>query len=213
MTLTEAKTRAKQLNAQLDVKRKEEKLIKIQHKSQNFQKRFDSVLPDEFVAEFEKRFIRKRDSEVENGKRRTSRAMQVWKAAQKMIVSIEVEPTDWYFSTYENYDYFHSKKYSLRYIQSIIKIANLSGFYFCKVTGRAFLAIPTPKGYERARLIDAYYSKTEFCRKPSLPLEPENLYSSKEKIKIKQFNWLYLSVWFGLRPQEVDNLKEDRFFC
>jgi len=212
MTLGEAKTRAKQLNAQLDVKRQEEKLIKIQLKNQNFQKRFDSVLPEEFVAEFEKRFIRKRDSEVDSGKRRTSRAMQVWKAAQKMIVSIKVEPTDWYFSTYEIYDYFHSKKYSIRYIQSVIKIANLWGFYFCKVTGRAFLAIPTPKGYERARLIDAYYSKTEYCRRPSLPLEPKNLYTSKDKIKSEQFNWLYLSVWFGLRPQEVDNLKKDELW-
>ena len=106
MTLGEAKTRAKQLNAQLDVKRQEEKLIKIQHKNQKFQKRFDSVLPEEFVADFEKRFIRKRDSEVDSGKRRTSRAMQVWRAAQKMIVSVAVEPTDWYFSTYEIYDYF-----------------------------------------------------------------------------------------------------------
>ena len=106
MTLGEAKTRAKQLNAQLDVKRQEEKLIKIQHKNQKFQKRFDSALPEEFVADFEKRFIRKRDSEVDSGKRRTSRAMQVWRAAQKMIVSVAVEPTDWYFSTYEIYDYF-----------------------------------------------------------------------------------------------------------
>lgn len=27
------------------------------------------------------------------------------------------------------------------------------------------------------------------------------------KIKNEQFNWLYLSVWLGLRPQEIDNLK------
>ncbi|TNF28846.1 MAG: site-specific integrase [Deltaproteobacteria bacterium] len=208
MSVEEAKVRARQLNSQLDLKRQEERIIEIEKKNEKFQKRFDSYLPEEFVAEFEKRFIRKRDSEVDKGKRRTSRAMHIWKAAQKMIVSINVEPSDWYYSIYDIYDYFHSKKYSIRYIQSIIKIANLWGFYFCKKTGRPFLQIPTPKGYERMRLIDAYYSKEQYCRKPSEPLEPDNLYTAKGQIKNEQFNWLYLTVWFGLRPQEVDNLKK-----
>ena len=110
MSLDEAKARASQLNSQLEIKRQEERLIKITEESKNFQRRFDSVLPDEFVGEFEKRFMRKRDSEVDRGKRRTSRAMIIWKAAQKMIVSIGIEPTDWFYSTYEIYDYFYSKK-------------------------------------------------------------------------------------------------------
>lgn len=207
MSLVEAKARAKQLNSQQEVKRQEERLIKIENENKIFQKRFDSVLPDEFVGEFEKRFMRKRDSEVDRGKRRTSRAMIVWKAAQKMIVSIGIEPSDWFYSSYEIYDYFYSKKYSIRYIQSILKIANLWGYFFCKKTGRAFLSVPSPKGYERMRLIDAYYNKAEKLRTASGPLIPENLYTAKGQIKDEQFNWLYLTVWLGLRPQEVDNLK------
>ncbi len=207
MSIDEAKVRARQLNSQLEIKRQEERLIKIAEENKNFQKRFYSVLPDEFVSEFEKRFMRKRDSEVDRGNRRTSRAMHIWKAAQKMIVSIGIEPTDWFYSTYEIYDYFYSKKFSVRYIQSILKIANLWGYFFCKKTGRAFLPIPAPKGYERARLIDGYYSKSYKLRVVSGPLAPENLYTAKGNIKDEQFNWLYLSVWFGLRPQEVDNLK------
>lgn len=207
MTLEEAKVRARQLNSQLEIKRQEEQLLKIEEKNQIFRTRFDSMLPIEFVSEFEKRFMRKRDSEVDRGKRRTSRAMHVWKAAQKMIVAVGIEPTDWFYSTYEIYDYFYSKKFSLKYIQSILKIANLWGYFFCKKTGRAFLPVATPKGYERARLIEAYFNKTEKGRVGSLPLSPENLYTSKGKILNEQFNWLYLSVWMGLRPQEVDNLK------
>ena len=57
------------------------------------------------------------------------------------------------------------------------------------------------------RLIDAYYNKSEKLRTASAPLTPEDLYTSKGKIKDEQFNWLYLTVWLGLRPQEVDNLK------
>lgn len=139
MTLEEAKVRARQLNSHLEIKRQDEQLLKIEEKNLIFRTRFDSMLPIEFVSEFEKRFMRKRDSEVDRGKRRRSRAMHVWKAAQKMIVAVGIEPTDWFYSTYEIYDYFYTKKYSLKYIQSILKIANLWGYFFCKKTGRAFL--------------------------------------------------------------------------
>lgn len=141
MTIDEAKVRVRQLNSQLDIKKQEERLLKSEVASRNFQKRFDSVLPEEFVNEFENRFMRKRDSEVDRGRRRTSRAMLVWKAAQKMIVAIGIEPTDWFYSSYEIYDYFNSKKYSIRYIQTILKIANLWGYFISKKTGRAFLPI------------------------------------------------------------------------
>lgn len=65
----------------------------------------------------------------------------------------------------------------------------------------------SPKGYERGRLIESYYNRTKKLRLASAPLTPENLYTSKGKILNEQFNWLYLSVCLGLRPQEVDNLK------
>ena len=169
-------------------------------------------MPEEFVNEFEKRFMRNHDSEVDRGRRRTSRALLVWKAAQKMIVAIGIEPTDWFYSSYEIYDYFNSKKYSIRYIKTILKIANLWGYFISKKTGRAFLPISSPKGYERARLIDTYYNKTEKVRVASAPLAPEVLYLSKGKIRNEQFNWLYLSIWFGLRPQEVDNFKNNELW-
>lgn len=34
----------------------------------------------------------------------------------------------------------------------------------------------------------------------------------KGKMLNEQFNWLYLSVWLGLRPQEVDNLKNNELW-
>lgn len=209
MTLEEAKSRANQLNTQLHVRRQEERIKELEDKNRAFQKRFDSVFPDEFLVEFERRFIKVRDNDVDSGRRRTSRARVVWKAAQKMIVAIGLDPSDWFYSLYDIYDYFYSVGYSIRYASSVLKFANLWGFYFCKKTGRAFLPIPFPRGYERSRLIEAYYEKSNTKRKPSKPLEPQNLYSAKGRMKEEQFNWLYLTVWFGLRPKEVDNCKDD----
>lgn len=73
MNLAEAKGRARQLNAQNQLKRQEEQLLKINEQQKQFQLRHDSVLPSEFVSEFEKVFIRKSDSQTELGLRKTSR--------------------------------------------------------------------------------------------------------------------------------------------
>jgi hypothetical protein len=70
MTLAEARVRAKQLNAQGQLKRQEVQLKKIEEDQANIQRRYDAILPSEFVAEFELRFIRKRDSQTEQGLRK-----------------------------------------------------------------------------------------------------------------------------------------------
>ena len=87
-------------------------------------------------------------------------------------------------------------------------MANLWGFFISRKLARPFLPIPRPNGYERQRLIDAYYSKEKNSRRPSQPLTPDLLQQALPRINNLNFNWLYLSVWLGLRPQEVDNLHQ-----
>ncbi len=40
-------------------------------------------------------------------------------------------------------------------------------------------------------------------------MTPEKLHRAKEKLNEAQYNWLYLSVWLGLRPNEIDQLIKD----
>lgn len=68
-----------------------------------------------------------------------------------------------------------------------------------------------PRGCERARLIEAYFEKCGNRLKQSDPIAPEQLFLSKSKLKAEYYNWLHLSVWLGLRPQEVDQLKEEKY--
>jgi hypothetical protein len=70
LTIEEAKARAKQLNTQSQLKRQEEQIQKIAEKSKATQKRYDAVLPYEFVTDFESRFIRKRDRQTAQGLRK-----------------------------------------------------------------------------------------------------------------------------------------------
>lgn len=212
MSIKEARVRARQLNSRLEIKRQEERFLKNSKQERMLQIKFSSVLPSEFVEEFEQRFIRKRDSEVDSGRRRSSRARTIWKAAQRLIVEINKDPSDWYYTFYEVYDYFFTNQYSIGYTQSILKIANLWGYFYCKKLGRAFLPIPLPRGYERMRIIEEHARSTRNNRRASDSINPSELYKAKFKLKTNQFNWLYLSVWLGLRPKEIDSLKNEKYW-
>lgn len=209
MTVEEAKVRARQLNAQRCLKEQEKRIQLRKLEDAQSARRFDSVLPMEFVAEFEQRFIRIRDSETIKGLRRKSRAYVIWKAAQRVIYELQIDPSDWLYSSHEIYDYFHRRKLSLRYSFAILKFVNLWGFFISKKLARPFHPIPVPRGYERQRLLDAFYEKDRTkCSVPSKEINPEQLAEVHGKLNQPNFNWIFLTVWLGLRPQEVDNLQD-----
>ncbi|MCB0404739.1 MAG: hypothetical protein KDD51_08115 [Bdellovibrionales bacterium] len=209
MTLEEARARARQINAQLHLRRQEEQIRKIEEEQAEFQLRYDSILPTEFVAEFELRFIRKRDSQTMQGLRKNTRSYTVWRASQKMIVAVGIEPSEWFCHTHRIYDYFHSEQMSLRYLNSVLRYANLWGFFICRKLGRPFLPVPMPKGYERQRLLDANYSKQKGVSRASKHITPKTLEkAAKLGLNRRNLNWLHLSVWFGLRPKVIDQLRQ-----
>ncbi len=165
-------------------------------------------LPLEFVAEFEARFVRARDSEPISFRRRKARAQNIWRAAQRAISAVAAEPGEWFYHTYEIYDYFFRTNLSVKYVNIIIKIMNLWGFFISRKLAQPFLPLPQPRGYERARLIENYYHKKGRFRGASLPIKPEMLRKLKRHLLLENYNWIFLSVWFGLRPQEIDNLHD-----
>ncbi len=208
MTIEEARTRAKQINAQDFLKGQEERIKKIEEEEAQLTKRRDSVLPIQFVEEFEKRFIKNQDTQTLAGKRRRSRAHYVWSSTKKMIYALQIEPSEWFYYSKEVYDYFCQAQISLRHAFTILHFANLWGFFICRKLGKPFLPIQKPLGYERQRMINAFYEKEKRSRKAARGITPEELNSISGRINQENFNWLYISVWLGLRPQEVDNIKE-----
>lgn len=208
LTLGEARARAKQLNADQFIKRQEARIKKIHEDQKLKQLSYDSVLPQEFADEFELRFIISRVNSQNLKAGRRNRAYVLWRAAQKLIVAIRLEPSEWFYHATQIYDYFHQHKYSVRYAQCVLKMANLWGFYFCKKMNRPFLPVAAPRGYERQRIIEANYEKTKGVSRASLPVSPAELSATREQINEPNFNWIFISVWLGLRPQEIDNLKK-----
>lgn len=209
MNLEEAQVRVRQLNAQLFLKRQEERIKKLEEVEETFLKRHEAVLPDEFVSEIEARFVRPCGLTAEGGgRRRLVRRYVIWRAAQKMITALGMEPSDWFYHVHDIYDYFYQRQLSISYVQSILKLSNLWGHFISRKLCKPYWPIPMPKGYERQRMIEAYYKKEKWSRVPSKEITPEHLALLSGQINRPNFNWLYLSVWFGLRPQEIDCLHD-----
>lgn len=213
MSIEEARVRAKQLNAQQFLKEQERRVQLRKVEEEQSSRRYQSVLPTEFVDEFEARFLSSRDRFSKEGIKKRIRSHSIWKAAQRLIIELQIDPSDWFYSKYEIYDHFHRRRLSLRYIRSILNFVNLWGFFISKKLARPFLSIPIPRGYERQRILEAFYEKNKSTiSNPSKEISPEQLDLIRGSLNAPNFNWIFISVWFGLRQQEVDNLKNNKLW-
>lgn len=131
---------------------------------------------------------------------------------QKMCNEIRIQPIEYKENTKRIYKYFIQKKISPNYANRLITLLNRWGKFVSKINGSFFEDVSVPKGRELSAIADAQQTKrgkdTELgVRTESLPLDPDTLKNAKDNLPENQYNWLMLSVWFGLRPEEVDSLK------
>ena len=213
MSLQDARVRGRQLNADLRLKQQELRLKQLRDKELKFQLLNAAALPEEFVSEFEERFVRPRnDLSKKEYKARHHSRFTAWRTAQKIIVAVGVEPTNWLYHQDRFYDQFHKCQFSIGYVQRVLAMINLWGHFITRKLCQPYYAVRAPKGYERQRLLEAFYSKSSRRRVPSAPITPELLSKINGIMNAVNFNWLYISVWLGLRPQEIDNILDDRMW-
>lgn len=179
------------------------KARRIEAARQGSQKKLDATnkavvlyLPQAFVTEFETDVLKKD---------RNKTAKRYWSAAKLCISDIKKGVDKLWKDPSAVYDYCSGKKFSLSYTKKIIYVINLYGSWWGRKTDSAYYPIPTPRGNERERINDAYFDSGK-QQKESEPLTPELLLSAKDKLSAEQWNWLFVSVWFGLRPGEIDNI-------
>lgn len=149
MSVDEAKTRAKQLNSLEIIKRQEKRLRQMKLEELEISRKYEAFLPEEFKEEFEKRFLRRRDSQTDSNKRKLTRAHTIWRAVQRLIIDIKIEPSEWYCNQDRIYDYFYENKFSLSYTNKMLALFNVWGFFICRKLDQPFLPVSRPRGYER----------------------------------------------------------------
>ncbi len=207
MSSDQARARAKQLNAQRASKWQEERRKKFNDLQKDLNQKFTASIPELYKEEFELKYLTGRFQNPGWKKRFFTN----WNATQKMLIEVQLDPVDWYDNYYLFYDYFCKQQYSFSYICKILVTTNLWGHFLSRKLGQSFTKLQIPKGSEKARLLDAYFKKCGQHVKQSDPVTPAQLERVKSKIKKENYNWLYLSVWLGLRPQEIDQLKDEQY--
>lgn len=205
MTVEEAKARAKQLNAETKYQRTHER-SKLRALSQaDLERGLESKhFPALLVEEFEEKRLRgKFEFGGDDSGSKYKKAVSRWRFARQMVKDVDLKPEDWADEPRVFYRYFIKKQISLDYASKVIGVLNLWGHFIGKKQGRPIFPIPAPRGYDREAIADAY-NESEKRKKESLPLSHELLESKREALKPEQYRWMYVSLWFGLRPKEVE---------
>lgn len=193
LTLEQAQGRAEQLKSEAWVARearKEERSRKVLERARKLRSAF---LTDRDAEEFERTQLPRKKI------RRTH-----WNTMQRILVDVQLHPSDWVENPEAIYEQFKKKRCSANYARKLLAYLNAWGYFVCKRHGKAWERVPGIPGEWVNRLES---SRRDWFQEAE-PLSPALLEEKKKALKPEHWRWLYLSVWFGLRPREVDNLRE-----
>jgi hypothetical protein len=193
MSLEEAIERKNQLNARAHNKFHEEKRAAI----------LTRLKAEKSELNFPQTLVREFESNLSLGQK-DNKIFSHWRAAQRVIAELDLEPVNWFKNSARFYAKFVQKTWSLSYTDKVLGLINKWGDFVTEHYGQRFKPIPYPTGTWQQRILDTYFDKNGGME--SLPLRPEQLESAKSTLKPEHYNWLYLSIWLGLRPSEIDQL-------
>lgn len=134
--------------------------------------------------------------------------MSHWHAAKAMIAALKIDPTEFEDSKQLIYRYFAKKQFALGYCEKILRCLNLYGKFYSKKFKKYVEAVPLPSGYDRSDIADAHYEKNPHGG-ASKPLTTSNLEKLKGNLSEPQYNWMFISLWAGLRPFEIECLHKE----
>lgn len=126
---------------------------------------------------------------------------------QALVTDLELLPHQYKENEKIIYKWFATNRVSLDYTQKLISLLNRWGHFVSRINGQFFEPIKPVRGIARERIREAHVDK-EGVRKKSPPLSPELLEKKKDRLSTLNYNFLFCTVWLGLRPWELKELKE-----
>lgn len=208
MSALEAKVRCKQLNSERAIDKEK---IRLSAERVTEFKIIDKILFP--VADVEA-FMQLLDDENFGSDVHLSKLYSQFNFVQKMVVDLKLtNPSVYKTESKRIYKHLMDQKLSLNYSNRIISTLNRWGKFISKQQGRYYEDVPKPKGRERSAIAEAQRTKRgkdseRGVRIESDPLTPENLEKIAINFSTEQYNWLYLTVWLGLRPEEADEVQK-----
>jgi integrase len=206
MSLEQARARAAQLNASNAVQRHElQKVAGIAARVERDRLAHSAFIPDDLNTQF----LQWLEVNTAGSEDYIEKCKIIWGTAKKTVITLRLLPEHFAANKKQIFRYLATRQYSGDYVRKLISILNQYGRFCARLTGRYYEPIPSPRGTEKEMINDAYRESKRY-RGPSDPLEPEVLAGLKDKIPDANFNWLFVSLWFGLRPIEVTMVMKDR---
>lgn len=209
MTLEQAKEIQTRLNATTHLKNWDRRRSIIQNNLNKEKKAKVAFLPRLLVEDFLKSY---RDRFDIQDPKEIGRANSHWRAIEKLTKELKKGPSEFSKNPEILYQYLKNKAWSLSHIRKILRMYNLWGRHYCLETNKVFIEIDMPTGKMRTSIVKAYKERIktqQILEKESYPLSPEMLEAAKDKLEERHYNWHYISIMFGLRPDEVDQLRTD----
>lgn len=207
MTVDEAKSRVSRLNKEKSLEK--QSLSKAARNERKIEFLKSVYLPDHL----NEKFLNHLKENLFTSEKNFEKLLIHWQTAQKIIHSLKVLPVEYWSSRKQIYRWIVDNKTSLSYGKKLIRMINEWGAFVCDEQGQDYKPVPNPRGYEANMIADAHHD-VRGRRGISAPLTPELLEKMKDAIKELpgQYEWLYVSLWFGLRPTEVDHLTDAKHF-
>jgi hypothetical protein len=208
-TLEEAQARAKQINLQNSVDKS--KAVGAARRLEHESKVSTAFLPRKYVTSFLDEI---NETYLEN-KSRLETILKHWAAAELLISKLELDPKNFFQERNRIFNFYKMKSWSPDYIKRITRILNLWGGHYCRKNNLFYQSIPKLSTHQSQKLVDLREDKKEISR-AALSLEWTDLKNVKSKFVTNNlesnWNWLFIGLWFGLRPIEIDNLKKKKLW-
>lgn len=215
MSIEQAQAQKRLANERLKTDDKEQKRILAAKAMTDRERAQFLFLPEKEIRAFEAEILYRRVSRGDQGHAKRNKIASHWNAAKDMLCVLKLDASDWSDKSFHFYNYFADQEMSLSYVKKVLRLVNLWGFFLCKRSGKPFLPVSAPRGMDRAHVANSHHEKRKRFKREgkhvqdaSAPLTPEALKRTRTKLSPENFNWLHLSLWFGLRPDEVDGLRQ-----
>jgi integrase len=159
-----------------------------------------AFLPPPVVTEFEALYLG-----GEHSKRNKAKLESCWKATRRLIVETGMDPLLWHKVPDRLWKTLAAKAYGRDWIGRILQMLNNYGDLYGEYRDKRYRAVRSPSGIPLTRLLTAFHARLPRGKK-SLPIRKVDLPALKSKLSSEEFAWVWVSFWFGLRPEEVDQI-------